>query len=124
MLRSRNPPPWPGVKRFLFPSQRKKRGSFAWLNLEDAGEVLPLSSLWIREFTGYNPCILTGPGQGMGRQGEVGDIGRENGTDIDTREIMGRLAHREEAGMGELRRIRDSAGLGNIARGEPPCPVG
>jgi hypothetical protein len=68
MLRSRNPPPWPGVKRFLFPSQRKKRGSFAWLNLEDAGEVLPLSSLWIREFTGYNPCILTGPGQGMGRR--------------------------------------------------------
>jgi hypothetical protein len=69
---------------------KEKRGkSFARLNLEDAGEVLPLSSLGIREFTGYNPGILSGLGQGMGRQVEAGDIGRHHGADADAREAEG-----------------------------------
>jgi hypothetical protein len=50
-------------------SPRKgKPWSFAGADLEEEGEVLPLSSLWIRKLTGNNPCILPGPGQGMGRR--------------------------------------------------------
>ena len=70
--------PRPLVKKFLFLRRGKNRESIAWLSLEGAGELLLLSEVRIRDFTGFNPCILSGPGQGMGRLGEADHINCEN----------------------------------------------